>query len=221
MSTGECMCRYKCEGKKCQSGQGMIWYSYKDCPHGCKCLPPAAVTPPLEKFIPAQSKDASLCSEDKPACGDEDSNTAATQAASPKSKISHSHRSEPAGAGRNAHDSEDSPPSFSHDEDEEDIDRADEEGHEDWHSQSSDVEPPTSLMESLLEWLDENARLVFGGAVVVFLTCTLLPTLLVVGFSGSGQGSNGRHPSSSVSSQETQNTASPSAAPTKQSPKDD
>mmetsp|Transcript_2469 Transcript_2469/g.3952 ORF Transcript_2469/g.3952 Transcript_2469/m.3952 type:complete len:192 (-) Transcript_2469:131-706(-) len=38
-TTGECMCRYRCEGSRCESAQGFIWYSYERCPH-CKCVEP-------------------------------------------------------------------------------------------------------------------------------------------------------------------------------------
>ena len=36
-TTGECMCKYECEGSGCQRGQGFIWYAYATCKH-CKCV---------------------------------------------------------------------------------------------------------------------------------------------------------------------------------------
>ena len=35
-TTGECICKYACEGFGCQSSQGFIWYAYSSCPQ-CKC----------------------------------------------------------------------------------------------------------------------------------------------------------------------------------------
>lgn len=36
-TTGECMCKYRCEGGDCESSQGFIWYSYSRCP-SCRCV---------------------------------------------------------------------------------------------------------------------------------------------------------------------------------------
>lgn len=38
-TTGECMCRSRCEGSGCESAQGFIWYAYARCPT-CKCVAP-------------------------------------------------------------------------------------------------------------------------------------------------------------------------------------
>lgn len=39
-STNECICMSRnCEGPKCQSGQGFVWYNFLDCPT-CQCIAP-------------------------------------------------------------------------------------------------------------------------------------------------------------------------------------
>lgn len=41
-TTKECICLSRnCEGPKCQSGQGFVWYNYLQCPT-CSCLSPKA-----------------------------------------------------------------------------------------------------------------------------------------------------------------------------------
>uniref|UniRef100_A0A7S2WCQ1 Uncharacterized protein n=1 Tax=Rhizochromulina marina TaxID=1034831 RepID=A0A7S2WCQ1_9STRA len=73
-STGECMCRESCEGANCETGQGLVWYSYKRCPSGCACV----ASPPSD----GDSRDlgsvfggdpaVESCQEDKPCEDGED-----------------------------------------------------------------------------------------------------------------------------------------------------
>ena len=36
-TTGECICKRECKGRKCVRSQGFIFYAYKDCPD-CECV---------------------------------------------------------------------------------------------------------------------------------------------------------------------------------------
>lgn len=37
-TTGECVCKYDCNGIGCQRSQGVVWYDYAKCPN-CECVP--------------------------------------------------------------------------------------------------------------------------------------------------------------------------------------
>lgn len=61
-TTGECMCRSRCEGSGCESAQGFVWYAYAQCPT-CKCVapkplgeeePPAEEEPSEEDYEPME-----------------------------------------------------------------------------------------------------------------------------------------------------------------------
>ena len=56
-TTGECMCKFECEGGGCERQQGFIWYSYAKC-KTCKCV--------AAKAAPAGGGD------DEPDGGDDD-----------------------------------------------------------------------------------------------------------------------------------------------------
>lgn len=177
VSTGECMCRYKCEGKTCQSGQGMIWYSYNDCPTGCKCLPrqEQKVVAPEEhhSFSTSQGTKVTQCSEDKPACGDDDSFD--KPAISGKAANTASMHDKPTGRK--------SVPEEYGNEYNYDVDESG-----DWSQPTQndgESEEPTSALEAVMEWLDEYHRHLFGGIVVLMLLCLLLPSLIFVGLGAS------------------------------------
>ena len=46
-------------------------------------------------------------------------------------------------------------------------------------SEPEEIEPELSPVEALLEWVDENGRLVFGGVVLVLMTCFVLPIFML------------------------------------------
>ena len=55
-TTNECICLSRnCEGPKCQSSQGFVWYNYLHCPT-CQCLPPKVKAKPAELNIESEPK---------------------------------------------------------------------------------------------------------------------------------------------------------------------
>lgn len=56
-TTGECICKFECEGKGCKRDQGYIWYAYESCPT-CQCVAPKTtgekVDEPKVKAPPAR-----------------------------------------------------------------------------------------------------------------------------------------------------------------------
>ena len=196
------MCRYKCEGSRCQSGQGMVWYAYKDCPSGCLCLPreataakaTAAESTSNHPFGRAEdTDDYELCSEDKPSCGDESGNADEAPVDQEQKKIAKSQEVKAS-------------PKYSQDDDYNDI------GDEYPPSQPDEVvveeEEKLPFSEVAMEWLDDNYRFVFGGAVILFLFCTLLPTLIYLAVGGKSSDA----PAPKKSAQEVSKAAS--ASPT-------
>jgi hypothetical protein len=199
-TTGECMCRYTCEGKGCQQGnnktnyfyhihtsrpsrnmsfcfalfcvgQGMVWYSYRDCPSGCRCLPKKVV--PLEvkeKPLFASSSEEVLCSESKPDdCGGENKETAETasppQPVSPRAVSTEPEKEQQHGGMTERDDDE-------YDDYQEDSEPS---------REPEVVEEAVSQFDEFLDWLDENYRLIFGGFIILLLCCTMLPTLAMLG----------------------------------------
>jgi hypothetical protein len=160
----------------------MIWYAYKDCPAGCRCSPLVAAPEtqktneaPNGRFSSSSSAPAQ-CSEPtdegkQPGCSDEKSLPAAPQPRAtltkPLAPIAPLKQSP---AYREASEEE----LFEHG--------------EVYAEPPAEPEDAVSAAEAWMDWLDDNGRLLFGGAVVVFLACTLLPSLVLVA-TGVGGGS--------------------------------
>lgn len=56
-TTGECICKFECEGKGCKRDQGYIWYAYESCP-SCQCVARAQTdgNRNTEEVLPTQPK---------------------------------------------------------------------------------------------------------------------------------------------------------------------
>lgn len=78
-STGECMCSGACEGPQCRSGQGLIWYSYKDCPRDCKCVATSNVGNVARAVDSTTGGALPQCAEDKDTPCDDEDDTAADE----------------------------------------------------------------------------------------------------------------------------------------------
>ena len=180
-STGECMCRYKCEGAKCQSGQGMVWYAVKDCPTGCKCAPhpshAASSAPPPQES--AFGVDEGLCTEEtKDDCGggsEEESAEKRAEKAAKELRDAKWKAAEEAKKRRGQVEAAD---------DEYSDDEYSDEGHA---GNAPAPEEQVSLSEIAMDWLDDNARVIFGGVVVLVFACIILPTLVVMGGGSGGE----------------------------------
>jgi hypothetical protein len=168
----------------------MIWYAYKDCPSGCRCLPRVATSATtfesgasLESFTSSsdsQATEPAQCSEptdksQEPGCDSEQ--------ALPNVPLSRSTQ-------------EKAPPKpFSPRKEhprnliEESLVEEMLEHGEVYVEPLPEPEDALSTAEALMDWLDDNGRFLFGGAVVLFLTCTILPTLVYVA-TGAGGGSS-------------------------------
>jgi len=184
------MCRYQCEGARCQSGQGMIWYAYKDCPTGCRCLPRVAAPETSKSEASAvssfstsslQPSESAQCSEpadngQEPVCDSEVKLPNAPLSPNTKAKSP----SKPLSA-RDQH-----PPKASEETADDDI----LEHGEVYVEPVPELEDAVSTVETLMDWIDDNGRFLFGGAVVLFLTCTILPTLIYVATGAGGGGSS-------------------------------
>jgi hypothetical protein len=203
-STGECMCRYGCEGPGCHSGQGMIWYAYKDCKTGCRCSPrpgtPAAEAPSTSSQqgapgFAATEEDAVQCSEDVPCDDVNDGDGDGTEGeeeqpyvdVDQKKKIAEEKwKAEVAARAAAAAEG-----GGSADDDDDDGDG------DDWSEDDSSEyarggvggggggeegeEDALGAIEGALEWADENWRIIFGLTVIIVLSCVLFPSLLAFG----------------------------------------
>eukprot|EP00620_Florenciella_sp_RCC1587_P019978 CAMPEP_0182580698 /NCGR_PEP_ID=MMETSP1324-20130603/47857_1 /TAXON_ID=236786 /ORGANISM="Florenciella sp., Strain RCC1587" /LENGTH=220 /DNA_ID=CAMNT_0024796969 /DNA_START=49 /DNA_END=708 /DNA_ORIENTATION=+ len=189
-STGECMCHPKatCEGRNCESGQGMIWYSFKNCPSGCKCVPkdaPAeAAASAADPFAGGGGSEAvAQCEEDKPCEDDADGAEAASKSTPPKEDLrgrgSSVKPKAKAKAKEASKESEDDYDEYG--DDDEYLERVMSE------MSSEPAEPEMSSTELFLDFLDENGRFIFGGVVVLFVFCCFLP-IFMMGVSGGGGG---------------------------------
>lgn len=159
----------------------MIWYAYKDCPTGCRCSPRVAApeTPKLKEAPKDRSasspSEPAQCSEptdkgEQPGCGDENAFPAKPQPRATLAKPPAPRASlERPAASREAWEEADL---FEHG--------------EVYVEPLPEPEEVASAAEAWMDWLDENGRLLFGGAVVLFLACTLLPSLVFLATGGGG-----------------------------------
>lgn len=184
------MCRYQCEGARCQSGQGMIWYAYKDCPTGCRCLPRVAAAETLKSERTSESVFSSSnpqplepaqCSE--PADESQDSGCE-SEVKLPNAPLSQNTQAKSPPKPLSARDQH--PPKALEEAADDDM----LEHGEVYVEPVPEPEDAVSTAEALMDWIDDNGRFLFGGAVVLFLTCTILPTLVYVATGAGGGGSS-------------------------------
>eukprot|EP01041_Mallomonas_annulata_P009127 gene9127-18907_t len=65
-STGECICKYECDGRGCQRSQGFIFYAYNSCPT-CKCISkPIGTNTSTKKTIPDEISQQNELSNKQP-----------------------------------------------------------------------------------------------------------------------------------------------------------
>ena len=57
-----------------------------------------------------------------------------------------------------------------------------------------DAAPPMSTWEVIFEMIDENGRLIFGGGVLLFLTCCFVPLFMAIGTAGPDDRGDGAAP---------------------------
>jgi hypothetical protein len=169
----------------------MVWYAYKDCKDGCRCAPrPGSTTetaPPATKEVPGfavEEEDAVQCSEAKPCDDDDDNDNDADGAGGNidlEQKKAAADRKWKADVAARAAAAKGDSDAYGGD------DWSDEYGHEEPPpSDQEEEEPPLSFADAMMDWADENWRLVFGGIVVLVLSCILLPSLLAVGLGAKG-----------------------------------
>lgn len=198
-STGECMCRYGCEGRGCQSGQGMIWYAFKECKSGCRCTPkpgssvreaeggdgPARDSVASSFGAGDDEEDPVQCSEKKPCdsdgaadgdggpAGDEEDESEETQAYvdAKQKRVDADVKWKAEVEARKAKLAQ---------EDEEDEEALDGQYHEGYNGEEDNSEEELAFSEAAMEWMDDNWRMVFGITVILLLSCTLLPSLFLV-----------------------------------------
>ena len=65
-------------------------------------------------------------------------------------------------------------------EDGEDEEALEDQYYEGYNGEGDNSEEELAFSEAVLEWMDDNWRVVFGITVVLLLSCTLLPSLFLV-----------------------------------------
>lgn len=183
-STAECMCRERCEGPKCRSGQGMVWYSFKECPEGCKCVPHVRAQ---REESPQQGQSHDVfgvegpvhegCAPEKPCADASEADAPSDPTANAKSVQSQQQSHASGGGSDGGREPTQQMEEYGADDDgmydDEYETPADARGEE-------EEDEEVSTVEALLDFVDENGRAIFGIAIVLMLSCVCAPLLMLV-----------------------------------------